>query len=161
MPLRRVWRRSLSARLRETGRRMAYEVGMSAKNPRQSRGYDGGFVAGTSAPPKHNSGENAQPVWQRGGAYTSRAPCKTPKYSGKADWQVFHAQFQLLSQAAGWSEDDKALQLALCLTDDARTTQHACYCSAQKKKNNYEAVVRALQRRFGHCAQPKKNVWAS
>ena len=113
---------------------MAYEVGMSAKNPRQSRGYDGGFVAGTSAPPKHNSGENAQPVWQRGGAYTSRAPCKTPKYSGKADWQVFHAQFELLSQAAVWSEDDKALQLALCLTDDARTTQHACYCSAQKNK---------------------------
>ena len=97
------------ARLRETGRRMAYDVGMCAKNPRQSRGYDGGFVAGTSAPPKQSSGENAQPVWQRGGAYTSRAPCKTPKYSGKADWQVFHAQFQLLSQAAGWSEDDKAL----------------------------------------------------
>ena len=98
---------------------MAYEVGMSAKNPRQSRGYDGGFVAGTSAPPKHDSGENAQPVWQRGGAYTSRARCKTPKFSGKADWQAFHAQFELLSQAAGWSKDDKALQLALCLTDDA------------------------------------------
>ena len=109
------------ARLRETARRMAYDAGMSSTDPRQSRGYDGG----TSAPPKHGR-ENAQPAWHRGGAYTSRSPCKTPKYSGKADWQAFNAQFELLSQAAGWSEDDKALQLALCLTDDAL----ACALSA-------------------------------
>ena len=43
------------ARLRETGRRMAYDVGMSTNNPPQSRGHDGGFVAGTSAPQKHKA----------------------------------------------------------------------------------------------------------
>ncbi|CAL8367253.1 unnamed protein product [Boreogadus saida] len=69
------------ARLRETARCMAYDAGMSSTDPRQSIGYDGGFVAGPSAPPKHDR-ENAQPAWHRGGAYTSRAPCKKPKYSG-------------------------------------------------------------------------------
>ena len=28
---------------------------------------------------------------------------KMPKYSGKADWEAFHAQFELLTWAAGWS----------------------------------------------------------
>lgn len=139
------------ARLKETARRMANDAGMSSTDPRQSGGHDGRFDVGASAPPKHDSREYAQPVWQRGGAYTCRAPCKTPKYSGKADWQAFHAQYELLSQAAGWSEDDKALQLALCLTDDAL----ACLLLlSPEERNNYEALVGALQRRFGHCEQP-------
>ncbi|CAL8257411.1 unnamed protein product [Arctogadus glacialis] len=50
------------ARLRETARRMAYDAGMSSTDPQQSRGYDGSFIAGTSALPKHDSGEYAQPV---------------------------------------------------------------------------------------------------
>ena len=73
------------ARLRQTARRMANDAGMSSTDPRQSRGHDGSFVAGKSAPPKHDSREYAQPVWQRGSAYTCQAPYKTPK-SGKADW---------------------------------------------------------------------------
>jgi len=41
------------------------------------------------------------------------------KFSGKADWEAFHAQFELLAQGANWPEDRKGLELAMCLTDDA------------------------------------------
>ena len=50
------------ARLMETARRMAYDAGMSSTDPQQSRGYEGSFIADTSALPKHDSGEYAQPV---------------------------------------------------------------------------------------------------
>lgn len=38
---------------------------------------------------------------------------KTPRFSGKTDWDAFNAQFELLADAAGWSENHKALQLVL------------------------------------------------
>lgn len=44
---------------------------------------------------------------------------KTPKYFGRSNWEAFLAQFELLAQSEGWSMDTRALQLALCLTDDA------------------------------------------
>lgn len=86
-----------------------------------------------------------------GGAHGNQVLIKTPKYSGKADWEAFHAQFELLSRAAGWSEDNKALQLALCLTDEAL----ACLLLlSPEERSDYGALVGALQRRFGHCEQP-------
>ena len=33
---------------------------------------------------------------------------KTPKYSGRADWEAFHAQFELLADAGGWTVETKA-----------------------------------------------------
>lgn len=47
------------------------------------------------------------------------AAVKTPKYSGRSDWEAFLSHFELLVQAEGWSMDTRALQMALCLTDDA------------------------------------------
>lgn len=44
---------------------------------------------------------------------------KTSRYAGRSDWETFLAQFELLTQAEGWSVGKKALQLALSLTDDA------------------------------------------
>lgn len=54
-----------------------------------------------------------------GGAHELNKPVgiKTPKYSVRSDWEAFHAQFELLAHAYAWSEEQKALQLALCLTD--------------------------------------------
>lgn len=37
----------------------------------------------------------------------------TPKFSGKPDWEAFHAQFELLAHVGNWSEDCKALELAI------------------------------------------------
>ena len=107
------------ARLKLAARSMANDAGMGPADPRQSGGRQDGYLTGLSTRPQDFRRENAQPVWQNGGAHAYRAPSKTQKYSGKADWQAFHAQFELLLLAAGWSVSDKALQLALCLTDDA------------------------------------------
>ena len=65
---------------------------------------------------------------------------KTPKYSGKTDWEAFHAQFELLAKAAAWPVDTKALQLALCLTDDAL----ACLLLlSPAERDDYGALVGA------------------
>lgn len=53
-------------------------------------------------------------VW-RVRARSDQLQMKTPKYSSKANWKDFYAQFELLVRAAGWSEEIKALQLTLCL----------------------------------------------
>ena len=76
---------------------------------------------------------------------------KTPKYSGKANWEAYHAQFELLAQAAGWSGKKKALQLAMCLTEEALT---CLLLLSPAERADYGALVGALQRRFGQCCQP-------
>lgn len=76
---------------------------------------------------------------------------QTHSLLGKKDWDAFKAQFELLADAAGWSEKHKALQLALCLTDDAA----ACLLLLSPAKwNDYNALVGALHRRIGQCSQP-------
>lgn len=85
-----------------------------------------------------------------GGAHELNKPVgiKTPKYSGRSDWEAFHAQFELLAHAYAWSEEQKALQLALCLTDDALSCLMLLDTS---ERADYGALVGALRRRFGQC----------
>lgn len=91
-----------------------------------------------------------QDVNKDGGAQGLKMPVgiKTPKYAGKSDWEAFHAQFELLAQASGWSDDQKALQLALCLTDEALS----CLLLLDPcERASYRALTGALERRFGQC----------
>lgn len=68
----------------------------------------------------------------------------------KTDWEAFKARFELLATAAGWSEEHKALQLAMCLTNDA----DACLLLlSPEERKDYGALVRALQRRYGRINQ--------
>ncbi|RXN35621.1 contactin-associated -like 5 [Labeo rohita] len=89
-------------------------------------------------------------VNNNGGAHSLNKPVgiKTPKYSGRSDWEAFHAQFELLAHAYAWSEEQKALQLALCLTDDALSCLLLLDIS---ERADYGALVGALRRRFGQC----------
>ncbi|KAL0147701.1 hypothetical protein M9458_056979 [Cirrhinus mrigala] len=89
-------------------------------------------------------------VNNNGGAHELNKPVgiKTPKYSGRSDWEAFHAQFELLAHAYAWSEEQKALQLALCLTDDALSCLLLLDIS---ERADYGALVGALRRRFGQC----------
>ncbi len=68
---------------------------------------------------------------------------KTPRFSGKTDWNAFKAQFELLADAAGWSENHKALQLALSLTDDVAAF---LLLLSPVERNDYNSLVRALYR---------------
>ena len=74
---------------------------------------------------------------------------KTPRYDGKASWEAFHAQFELLAQAGKWCTEEKALQLAMCLTGDALTS---LLLLSPADRSDYEALVGALKRRFGLCS---------
>lgn len=69
-----------------------------------------------------------------------------PKFSGKGSWEAHRAHFELLAAAAHWPDSVKALQLALCLTEDAL----ACLLLlGLKERSDYTALMGALQRRFG------------
>lgn len=81
---------------------------------------------------------------------TAQVRCiKTPRYDGKANWEAFHAQFELLAQASRWSTEEKALQLAMCLTGDALSS---LLLLSPDDRCDYRALVEALKRRFGTCS---------
>ena len=67
---------------------------------------------------------------------------KTPRYGGKANWEAFHAQFELLAQAAVWSTKEKALQLA----------QSSLLLLSRDNRSDYDALMGALKRQFRVCA---------
>lgn len=119
---------------RET-RRMAADAGFSSSFATER--------ASAEMPVRDNAGPTAH-------APGCQPHVKTPKFSGKADWEAFHAQFELLAQAAAWPDRTKALQLALSLTDDALT---CLLLLSPAERSDYGALVGALQRRFGQCAQ--------
>lgn len=86
---------------------------------------------------------------KHGGTHTTTtaAPLKTPKYAGKSDWEAFHAQFEL--QAVGWTVNNKALQLSMCLTDVALK---CLLLLSSEDRHNYDALVGALKRLWTVCA---------
>lgn len=132
-PLRAMDFDRAAERTRQTARRLAADAGFSPSGAAAARSFAG---------PDEK---------EDGGARYDRPHVKTPKYSGKADWEAFHAQFELLARAANWSGDAKALQLAMCLTDEALS------CLLQlspAEREDYGALVGALQRRFGQFNQP-------
>ena len=129
--------------LREAARKLAADAGLS------------------SLPARPEREPAARDVNRHGGAHVpvaaSHVPVaavsvKTPKYSGRSDWEAFHAQFELLADAGGWTVEAKALQLALCLTDDALS---CLLLLSPGERRDYGALVGALQRRFGQCVKPE------
>ncbi|KAK5915094.1 hypothetical protein CesoFtcFv8_000722 [Champsocephalus esox] len=128
--------REARERLRESAVKMARDAGMSPSSA--------AFRAISKLDVNNNGGAH-EPV-------AAAASVKTPKYSGKADWEAFHAQFELLAHAGGWSIETKALQLALCLTDEALS---CLLLLSLEDRHSYEALAGALKRRFGQCFPPE------
>ena len=56
---------------------------------------------------------------------------------------------ELLAQAGKWCTEEKALQLAMCLTGDALTS---LLLLSPADRSDYDALVGALKRRFGLCS---------
>ncbi|XP_034079967.1 uncharacterized protein LOC117551264 [Gymnodraco acuticeps] len=129
--------REVRERLRESAVRMARDAGMSPSSA---------AVRAISKLEVNNNGGAHQPAAAAAGSV------KTPKFSGKADWEAFHAQFELLAHAGGWSVETKALQLALCLTEEALS---CLLLLSPVDRLNYEALAGALKRRFGQCFPPE------
>ncbi|XP_034053030.1 myosin heavy chain, embryonic smooth muscle isoform-like [Gymnodraco acuticeps] len=130
--------REARERLRESAVKMARDAGMSPSSA--------AFRAISKLDVNNNGGAH-QPA-----AAAAAGSVKTPKYSGKADGEAFHAQFELLAHAGGWSIETKALQLALCLTDEALS---CLLLLSLEDRHSYEALAGALKRRFGQCFPPE------
>ena len=119
--------------VRDSAVRMAANAGMAA-----------GAISKSRTEPRDRNND-------RGGARYTASPLKTPKYGGTSDWEAFHAQFELLAHAGEWTEEEKALQLAMCLTDDALK---CLLLISPEDRHDYGALVGALKRRFGQCVRP-------
>ena len=77
---------------------------------------------------------------------------KTPRFSGDADFEAFLAQFELLADSVGWSVNQRALQLAMCLSGEAV----ACLLLlSPEQRRDYRALVGALNRRYGLDRHPE------
>ncbi|XP_029601952.1 uncharacterized protein LOC115186468, partial [Salmo trutta] len=76
---------------------------------------------------------------------------KLPKFNGQGKWEVFFTQFELLAAAGRWSDETKALQLALSLAEEA---SECLLTLAPDERGDYGALVEALGGRFGSDAQP-------
>lgn len=77
-------------RLRQVPRKLAADAIFSVQPA------DGS--AGTKTPARTDV---KQDVNKDGGTLCNQLQMKTPKYSGKADWEAFYTQYELLAKAAG------------------------------------------------------------
>jgi len=92
-------------------------------------------VAPVSPPPAPRAG------------HTGRKPAE---FDGKVSWEAYHAQFEILAKAQGWSVGDRALHLVASLRGQAvEVLGHL----TPVQRASYRDVVEALRRRFGHFQQ--------
>ena len=76
---------------------------------------------------------------------TKRSSMKVDQYNGQADLLDYLQHFERVSKWNGWSADDKAMQLAMALSGDARMvlTDLPAYVAS-----DFNMLVKALRQRF-------------
>lgn len=67
------------------------------------------------------------------------------RFNGKSDWSDYLIHFTYVAEWNGWTEDEMGLQLAICLTDEAREVLSSLRAS---DKHNFSALVDALACRY-------------
>ena len=77
---------------------------------------------------------------------------KAPSFDGKMSFSDFKIQFEMVAERNGWSEPEKAAELATSLTGSAITVLGAL---SPTQRRSYEELVAALQRRFEPAYQGK------
>ena len=71
---------------------------------------------------------------------------KPAEFDGRVAWEAYLAQFELLADAQGWDDAERALQLVSCLRGPAlEVLAHL----APAQRMVHTSVVEALQRKFG------------
>ncbi len=71
-------------------------------------------------------------------------------------WEVYLAQFELLANAQGWDDNEKALQLISSLRG---ATLEVLAHLTPAQRTDYSSIVEVLQRRYGHHQQVEVH-WA-
>jgi hypothetical protein len=85
-----------------------------------------------------------------GGAGAAKPVQRAPPYDGRADWDAYRTQFEMLANVNRWTEVEKATYLAVSLKGPALTV-----LSNVPPDNlyNYSSLVTALDARFGSSHQ--------
>ena len=85
-----------------------------------------------------------------GGAGPAKPVQRAPPYDGRADWDAYRTQFEMLANINRWTEVEKATYLAVSLKGPALTV-----LSNLPADNlyNYSSLVTALDARFGSSHQ--------
>ncbi len=79
---------------------------------------------------------------------------RPPPFDGKSTWEAYHAQFSLLAELNGWTEQRKATYLAISLRGSALTVLTNL---PEEQRRDYTALSAALQNRFGNTRQVELN----
>ena len=89
-------------------------------------------------------------VTAEGGAGAAKPVQRAPPYDGRADWDAYRTQFEMLANVNCWTEVEKATYLAVSLKGPALTV-----LSNLPADNlyNYSSLVTALGARFGSSHQ--------
>ena len=67
------------------------------------------------------------------------------KFNGKSDWGDYRVHFEYVAQWNKWSHDEKGLQLAIALTDEAREVLTSLPFEVM---HDYDALAAALEHRY-------------
>ncbi|MGH0118492.1 UNVERIFIED_CONTAM: hypothetical protein FKN15_016827 [Acipenser sinensis] len=74
---------------------------------------------------------------------------KAGRYDGRTSWEAYRAKFQMVAQANGWNQAEKAVQLAAALEGEAL---RALSDLSDEELAYYRDVVTALSPLWGHQA---------
>ena len=75
---------------------------------------------------------------------------KPAEFDGTVTWEAYIAQFELMADARGWNLEERALQLVASLRGAALEVLGHLTAA---QRTDYQRVVEALRRRFGHHQQ--------
>ena len=75
---------------------------------------------------------------------------RAPPYDGRADWDAYRTQFEMLANVKCWTEAEKATYLAVSLKGPALTVLSNLPAA---NLYNYSSLVTALDSRFGSSHQ--------
>ncbi|MGH0149099.1 UNVERIFIED_CONTAM: hypothetical protein FKN15_014306 [Acipenser sinensis] len=99
-------------------------------------------------------GEDAEQATVQRGVTDRRVEVKAGRYDGRSDWEAYRAKFQIVAQANGWNQRERAVRLAAALEGEAL---RALLDLNEAELANSQAVLTALDRCFG-SAEPAVNL---
>ena len=85
---------------------------------------------------------------------TSRPTQRPTTFDGKMSWDAYKTQFEIVAETNGWNNEEKAAFLATSLQGQAVTVLN---CLSQANRRDYDALVQALDGRYGTLCQSELN----
>ena len=85
---------------------------------------------------------------------TSRPTQRPTAFDGKTSWDAYKTQFEIVAEINRWNDEEKAAFLATSLQGQAVSVLN---CLSQTDRRDYNALVQALESRYGTLCQSELN----